>query len=72
MCSVMNRRACWPGSCHTSGLGRDCTCDAGFVTKTNSDGTVAHGICEFKPIRRSTDPEFNKFVKAIHIYLHTP
>lgn len=45
VCSEMYRRACWPGNCYLSGLGRNCKCDAGFVSKAESAENV-HCLCK--------------------------
>ncbi|XP_061196785.1 uncharacterized protein LOC133205060 [Saccostrea echinata] len=49
MCSVVENRECWPGTCSTSHLGADCQCDAGFRTVKTSNGSVAYCQLEKKP-----------------------
>ncbi|XP_062567668.1 LOW QUALITY PROTEIN: uncharacterized protein LOC134229901 [Saccostrea cucullata] len=49
MCSMVENRECWPGTCSTSQLGTDCHCDAGFHTVKNSRGSVAYCQLEKKP-----------------------
>lgn len=46
MCSVEENRECWPGTCQSNGLASSCQCNIGFLTKKNSDGTIAHCQCK--------------------------
>ncbi|XP_052788616.1 uncharacterized protein LOC128223376 [Mya arenaria] len=41
MCS-WNNHYCWPGSCSTNGLTKDCTCATGFYKISNSAETSCH------------------------------
>ena len=61
LCSVEKNRACWPGTCGSTGLGRDCSCNAGFITIRNHDGTVAHCQCMLKV--------YIEIEKSLNIYL---